>query len=454
MRAFSAFGYRAACLALIGLLGGCARSTAKAPTEQHDTAQPRLPVAVVATETVERTVEVPASVEGIAEADLYARVPGYVAEVAVDIGDAVQKGQTLVRLSAPELFDELRRRKAEVELAEADLEKAQVLVEEAKAQVEVSRARVREAKAAVEAARAEVALRKAEFERWRKLTMGEAAIEKRKLDEAKFALDSAQAKAAAAEAAFQTAEAELKAAESTLASRATAARAAEKSLLVARALLKQAETMAGYTELKAPWPAVVVARHVHPGDFALPASTNSAARPVLRLARMDRVRVVAHVPAREAHVLDVGDTVVLYGFGTEPGWKTEARVTRIARALDPETRLMRCEVHLDNTTANGEGFLLTPGTFGYMRIVLDVYDQAMVIPSSAILTDSAGQSYVWRVREDGTVERADVTVSYDDGTRAVVRGDISPGDRVVQAGGGSLEAGQKVLAVVGGGASR
>lgn len=432
------------CATCLLSLAACSRSTTGSQANPPDSTEAaRVPVAKVELATLPRTVEVPAEVHGYVEADIYARVPGYVADVPVDIGDSVPAGEILVQLSTPELEDAVEQKAADVKVAEAELEEAQESVKGAETGLQVARAELRQKQALVEAAQAEVTLRESELKRWEELTANDPAIEKRKVDEARYALESAKARLNAALAAVATAEASVRLAEATLASRRAEERSAQQKLESARVALKAARTMAAYSTLKAPWPAVVIARYVHPGDFALPAATNSAAQPLLRLARADRLRVVGHVAAGDTRFLDPGDSVELYGFASAPDLRITDVVTRIAPALDPETRLMRCEVHLDNPQKGGE-FLLSPGTFGYMRITLEVYENRPVVPSSALLMDSSGQAYILVLDEQNTVQRRDVTVLYDTGVRAVISGDVKPGDRVVRSGGGKLKPGEQV----------
>ncbi len=429
------------------LISGCDQDqTSPASDNPSNAADPTVPVVRVETRDVVRTIDLPASVEGIAEADLYAKIAGHVAEVKVDIGDVVDAGDELVRLSVPELDAELAQRTAEVEGTRARLEQAQVLKAQAEAELEVAQAEAAEAEARVAEKRALVQLRKAEYARWQKLLEGAPAIEKRRLDEARYQLEAAQAALNAAEAAVRTARARVQAAEAAVKSRAAAAAAAEKDLAVATAALRKTQALLQYTVLRAPWPGRVVRRSVHPGDFALPASSNSAARPLLRLARIDRVRVVAFVPAADSRYLDPGDPATLHDFKTAPDRRIRASVTRIAPAYEQSTRLMRVEVHIDNVPSDNGLFAFLPGAFGYMTIELVRYENATVVPSTALLTDNeTGRPFVLVVLEDQTLERREVTVEYDTGQIAVLSAGVKPGELVVRTGGGKLSAGQRVV---------
>src|SRR5437899_6968625 len=60
--------------------------------------------ATVESRTPSRTVSLPAELAPFLQADIEARVPGYIERVLVDRGSNVRRGQLLVLLSAPEMM--------------------------------------------------------------------------------------------------------------------------------------------------------------------------------------------------------------------------------------------------------------------------------------------------------------------------------------------------------------
>ena len=101
-----------------------------------------------------RTLELTGRIAPAEQADLYARVPGYVRKVNADIGDRVKAGQVLAELSVPELAAELDEKKAQVVRAQAEVEKARRAVQVADAALLTARAQGGEADAAVKRAAA------------------------------------------------------------------------------------------------------------------------------------------------------------------------------------------------------------------------------------------------------------------------------------------------------------
>lgn len=100
--------------ALSLLVGGLIVNAADAPQ----------PVAVkTATPTrgeIHRLVTLPGSIQADQQATLYAKVPGYLKSLNVDIGDRVTAGQALGEIELPELAAEAVKYRAEIKVAQTD----------------------------------------------------------------------------------------------------------------------------------------------------------------------------------------------------------------------------------------------------------------------------------------------------------------------------------------------
>jgi len=103
---------------------------------------------------VVRFVTLPGRIQANQQATLHAKVSGYLAELTVDKGDRVKKGQRLGQIEIPELSADLARFHAELSVAEQEL--ARVAEALAKAPDLVVPQTVDDARGRVEIARAEV----------------------------------------------------------------------------------------------------------------------------------------------------------------------------------------------------------------------------------------------------------------------------------------------------------
>lgn len=156
------------------------------------------------------------------------------------------------------------------------------------------RARLGAAQAALRQARAEAAQAAADFKRLRGLYAKEAATAQD--------FDAAKARAEASTA----------------------------QVSQARDRLNEVLALVAETTLRAPFDAVVVARHGEPGDMAVPG------RPLLTIQEAGRLRIEVHIPESCARQLAIGTDLRVRADRPARPWVV--RVDEIAPAADPETR--------------------------------------------------------------------------------------------------------------------
>src|SRR5260370_37153355 len=85
---------------------------------------PRIEAVYPRRATVAQRLQTNASLEAFEEADLFAKVSGYLSDVRVDIGDHVKAGQVLAVIDVPQMEDEPAQAKAPIETQERSLESA------------------------------------------------------------------------------------------------------------------------------------------------------------------------------------------------------------------------------------------------------------------------------------------------------------------------------------------
>jgi membrane fusion protein, multidrug efflux system len=109
-------------IAFLLLLAACKGSpgqpdaaAASAGAEVPDT----VPVFILGSDTLKKTVELPGELIPYEQADLYAKVQGFVRAMKVDIGDHVKKGQTLAIIEAPEVNTRFSEAEAALQAAKA-----------------------------------------------------------------------------------------------------------------------------------------------------------------------------------------------------------------------------------------------------------------------------------------------------------------------------------------------
>ena len=118
-----------------------------------------VPVVRIEAQAVMRAQPAEATIEAVRQSVLAAQVPGRVVELAVDAGDAVRKGQVLMRIDAAEAAAAVAGADAGVARAEADLINARAEYERARSLVErkfISQSGLDQARTRYQAAEAQV----------------------------------------------------------------------------------------------------------------------------------------------------------------------------------------------------------------------------------------------------------------------------------------------------------
>src|SRR5712672_887993 len=294
---------------------------------------------------VARRLQTNATLEAFEEADLFAKVSGYLSDVRVDIGDHVEAGQVLAVIDVPEMEQELAETKAQLESKQSSLELARRQLDHYKANITLQNALLR-----------------------RREELGAAGhfISDRTLDEVRANAEIAKADLAVAEA-----------------NRALAANQVD----VAAAIVEKIKTLLAYTQIVAPFDGVVARRLVNRGDLVQAATatrTTPSAGSLFTVQRIDTIRVFCDVPENDVPHVHVGDPAIVEPAGFD-GKPFIGKVTRFSLRLDPETRNMRTEIDLPNPKER-----LYPGTYAVVSLEMNRRPDALTVPAAAVGSDGVG----------------------------------------------------------------
>jgi RND family efflux transporter MFP subunit len=270
-------------------------------------------------------------------------------------------------------------------------------------------------------------------------------LSRQQLDEAKLQLDSARSALAAAQAQVITKKNRFQAAHkehALAASRVQTARTDEA----------KAQVQVDFASLRAPFDGVITRRWLNSG-----AAIKDASVPIFTIQRTDKMRVIIDVPERDVPYFRTepqGNQVTLEvpavkkeSNGLEKIYKVSGTVAITADALDPVTRTMRTEIHLDNKAGH-----LKAQMTGTVVVTLAVRD-AVTVPASAILR-AGNKTELYIVADPsgdplkGIVKRVEVQTGLDDGLRVEIKSDVLTGrELVIARGAGMLRPGDIVIAV-------
>lgn len=390
---------RTAGLAALGLFllsAGCGQpASGKAAS---DGAAAKVHVQAVQKVDVRREVEAVGTLAARDEAVVSAEVEARVAKISADLGDRVAEGAALVVLDGEKLRDRADEQRASLEQTRARYGARGDELPAIERTPDVLSAAAKLAEAEQQVARAE-------------RLASRSLVSQQELEQARTQLATAQAAHETALAAARQLRAEIEA-------RAASARVADREFKD--------------TVIRAPFDGVVAERLVSAGQFV------GVHTPVMRLVRLQPLRVLAEIPERFGPSIRVGH-VIGVRVDAYPGREIEGTITRISPAVNQKSRAFAIEGEVPN--ADGS---LKPGTFARVRIVTDRVDSSLVVPVSAVQT-RYGTSRVFLVK-NGALSGVEVKLGDRLGPRVELLEGVTAGAAVVSDNVEGLEDGMKVEA--------
>ncbi len=337
-------------------------------------------------ETVSEHITVVGNLIGAATVEVVPKVSGRLQNVAVKLGDAVRKGQTLAQVEDREIREQVRQ---------------------AEASFEVARATVRQREADLKFA--ETAL-----ERSRSL-FSRNLLPRQTLDDA--------------EARYQAAEAQLD--------------LARAQFNQSQARLDESRITLGNTTIASPVDGFVAKRNLDPGGFA---SQNS---PVVSVVDLSTVRMVANLIEKDAKRVHTG-TEAAVEVDAYPGERFAGRVARVAPVFDPATRTAEMEIEVPNRSGRLKPgmYARVNLTVGVRENALVVPRNAVVdIEGRRGVFVPQENRASFRPVETGLQDenRVEITSGLNEGARVITTGALAlrDGDPIQVPGAGSRQPGRR-----------
>jgi HlyD family secretion protein len=383
---------------------------------------------------INRLCTQPGSVEPFESADLYSKVSGFLVEQNVDIGYAVHAGDVLARISVPEYEKQVKEDAANVARAEAKVEQMKAAITTAEADLGAATAAISLCLAEKKSKESFRAYREKQRNRIKDL-VATNSIEAKLADENEDQFQAAVSSELAATEAINAARQKEAAARARVAQARADLRYAEAEVNTAKDRLEKSKVLLDYTVIRSPYTGVVTERHFHPGDFIRSADSGYAKGervPVLAVERADVMRVVIQVPERDVPFVDCGDPAVvevdaLPGVVFKTRGAEKVAVSRLAASEDPQTRMMRTEVHVKNPEGK-----LRRGMFGRVTLILQAgAPNAFRIPSAALFGKADDGKGMVRLVRGGKVALAPVKIGSDNGSEVEILSGLVAEDRII-----------------------
>jgi len=339
----------------------------------------------------EADLSLSATTQAIQDAIIYARTSGYISKRYVDIGDQVTAGQLLAEIESPEIDQQLRQ-------AKADLQQSQKNLDLQKATLDLARVTMERFLAAD----------------------AEGAVAKQAVDQNVSAHRTAQAAVAAAEATVES----------------------------NKANVQRFQDLTSFERVLAPFNGTVIQRNVDVGALitagspinntaVAPSSVTGGPNGLFEVAQVDALRVFVNVPQVYGPNVKVGlpVQVTVRGQLMQPVTGT---VTRTANALDPGTRTLLTQVDIPNKSHR-----LLPGMFVNVSFKIGPSGTHWRVPATAVIFNAQG-TRVAIVGAGNKLHFQDVAVGRDLGTSIDIQAGLHGNETIVSQPTVSLQEGQVV----------
>jgi len=198
----------------------------------------------------------------------------------------------------------------------------------------------------------------------------------------------------------------------------------------ARIARDQAELNLDKATIRAPIDGVIAERLLRRGDLVKPQQQ------LFTLVNLDDLKAYLHVPEKSIRLVKKGAPVRVRS-DAYPQDAFDGLVERLSPVADPATGTFRVTVGIDNAN-----HLIRPGMFLSANIVVDVHEQALVVPKKSLEYDTGG-TVVYVVEKDRARVR-EVKLGYTDLMNVEILEGVGPEDRVITVGQHGLKPGSRV----------
>jgi HlyD family secretion protein len=352
---------------------------------------PLVDVAPVTQGLIEEKILRTGDIAPYAQVTIYSKVQGWVEKVHVREGDRVKTGQVLATLDAREAEAYVGQSKASLEAAVARLNQVKAISEE------TVQSQIQQAKANLE-------LAQSDLNRARDLHQKDFV--------ARQQLDEALTKYNVAKAAYDLAlnSVRQKTWENDIA-------LAEAQVRQAKATLDLAKAQLANLIILSPMDAGVTKRFVDPGTMVKDTT------PILALMDLAEVKMMVNVIEKEFVHLQKGQAVTI-SCTAFPGRTFQGRIIIITPALELQSRTAEIQISIPNP-----GYILNPGMFGRVEILLRSNPQATLVPIQALITQDE-KDFVYVVKEEKAFRKPIQKGIVKDTFVEILRG-LSPGEQVI-----------------------
>lgn len=205
--------------------------------------------------------------------------------------------------------------------------------------------------------------------------------------------------------------------------------ATQNEVEVLQADLDQVEARIAKTEIRAPFTGQLGLRYVSEGSYISPDTR------IATLQRIDPIKLDFSVPEKYAGRVQTGQEVAFSVRNSST--EHTAEVMAVEPRINDETRSIRVRAR----SGNGVGEL-RPGSFADLRLTIGQVDEALVVPSFALVPNLGVQRvFVYR---NGEAQPQEVTLGTRTSEMVEITDGLAPGDTVITSNIQELRPGRRV----------
>jgi membrane fusion protein (multidrug efflux system) len=198
------------------------------------------------------------------------------------------------------------------------------------------------------------------------------------------------------------------------------------------AQLESAQIQLAYTEIRAPFDALVVTRNIKLAQYVTPGTT------LFRISDFTPLLCRVEVPEKDLPRIQIGQPAHLR-VEAYPGDRFSAQVARLRPTVDAATGTFTATLEVDGENK------LRPGMFASVYLQTDTREGALVIPRDALVLDSLGDTVY--VKNDDVAERREVRLGLRSEDTVEVLEGLVEGDLLIVVGQDGLADGTPVSVI-------
>ncbi|MEX0719675.1 MAG: efflux RND transporter periplasmic adaptor subunit [Balneolaceae bacterium] len=173
------------------------------------------------------------------------------------------------------------------------------------------------------------------------------------------------------------------------------------------------------TEIRAPFSGNVGLKYVSEGSYISPTTR------IATLQSLNPIKIDFSIPERYSGVVEVGDRLSFTVQGADGDF--EATIYAIEPRVNNQTRTLSIRARGENPDG-----LLLPGAFANLNLILQEIEEALLVPTIAVIPDLQGQKVF--LYKNGKVEENSVDVGIRTEDYVQITNGISAGDTVLTTG--------------------